>query len=264
MPDRECPMIINDILSKFEGAMYFSLLDLTAGYWQIALAPESRKYTAFLFNGHNYEFQVLPFGLNVSVGCFIKCINSIIGPDVGDFAITYVDDILIWSKDFNSHLRHLRIIFDKLNEAGVTVNRAKSGFTRSSVKFFGHLITAEGIRINPEKVQANQDFPEPKCKKDLQAFLGLVNFYSKFTCKFSEFTQPLSQLLRKNVPWVWDKAMRVSLEKLKQRFIDTSGTQILKKLFISERTDQVSRSARGCISWTTTARSDLLCSRVGV
>ena len=90
-------------------------LDLTAGYWQVPLAEVSRKYTAFLFNGKNYQFQRLPFGLNTSVASFIKCLDQILKPKDLDFLTVYVDDILIASRTFEDHLDHLGYVLSKLN-----------------------------------------------------------------------------------------------------------------------------------------------------
>jgi len=221
IPDRECPMPIDDMLYKFEGAKCFSTLDLTAGYWQVPLHPNSRKYTAFLFNGHSYEFRVLPFGLNISVGCFIKCVNSILGPDVDDFAMAYVDDIIIWSKDFETHLRHVNIVLGKLWNAGVTINFKKSNFLEREILFLGHKVSAQGIKINDDKVAYIREFPEPKSKKELQSFLGLVNFYRKFVVSFSEYTQQLSHLTKKNAVWSWGEKERVVFNQIKDLFINT-------------------------------------------
>ena len=85
IPDRESPEPINEILQKFSGVKYMTSLDLTAGYWQVPLAAERRRYTAFLFNGKNYQFKRLPFGLNTSVTSFIKCLDRILQPKDLDF-----------------------------------------------------------------------------------------------------------------------------------------------------------------------------------
>ena len=95
IPDRESPEPINEILQKFSGVKYMTSLDLTAGYWQAPLATESRRYTAFLFNGKNYQFKRLPFGLNTSVASFIKCLDKILQPKDLDFLTVYVDLSLI-------------------------------------------------------------------------------------------------------------------------------------------------------------------------
>ena len=104
IPDRESPEAINEIFQKFSGVKYMTSLDLTAGYWQVPLAWESRKYTAFLFNGKNYQFKRVPFGLNTSVASFIKCLDEILQPHNLDFLTIYVDDILIASRTFSEYV----------------------------------------------------------------------------------------------------------------------------------------------------------------
>ena len=112
IPDRESPEPINEIFQKFSGVKYMTSLDLTAGYWQVPLAVESRKYTAFLFNGKNYQFKRLPFGLNTSIASFIKCLDMILQPKDLDFLTVYVDDILIASRTFSEHLEHLEYVLN--------------------------------------------------------------------------------------------------------------------------------------------------------
>ena len=114
--------------------------DLTAGYWQVPLAPESRKFTAFLFNGKNYQFKRLPFGLNTSVASFIKCLDMILQPKDLDFLTVYVDDILIASRTFFEHLEHIEYVLNKLQHGGLTVNWEKSKFLQTEIHFLGCLL----------------------------------------------------------------------------------------------------------------------------
>ena len=115
-----------------------------AGYWQVPLAAESRKYTAFLFNGKNYQFKHLPFGLNTSVASFIKCLDNILQPKDLDFLTVYVDDNLIASRTFTEHLEHIEYVLDKLQRGGLTVNWDKSKFLQTEIHFLGFIITQEG------------------------------------------------------------------------------------------------------------------------
>ena len=103
IPDRESPEPVGEILQRFTGTKYITTLDLTAGYWQIELEEGSRKYVAFLYNGRNYQFCRLPFGLNVSVSIFIKCLDYVLGREILEFTTVYVDDIVITSPDNSTH-----------------------------------------------------------------------------------------------------------------------------------------------------------------
>ena len=133
----------------------------------------------FLFNGKNYQFKRLPFGLNTSVASFIKCLDEILQPHSLDFLTIYVDDILIASRTFEEHVEHLEYVLEKLYQGGLTVNWDKSKFLQTEIHFLGFIITPTGIRANPDKVESILTFPEPKNIKQLQSFLGLSNFYRK-------------------------------------------------------------------------------------
>ena len=112
-------------------------LDLTAGYWQVPLAANSRKYTALLFNRKNYQFKRLPFGLNTSVASFIKCLDEILQPKNLDFLTIYVDDILIASRTFEEHLEHIEYVLNKLYQGGVDSKLGKVEFFAERNTFLG-------------------------------------------------------------------------------------------------------------------------------
>lgn len=218
IPDRESPEPIDEIFQKFSGVKYLTSFDLTAGYWQIPLAPESRKYTAFLFNGRNYQFKRLPFGLNTSVASFIKCLDAIVQPSSVDFVTLYVDDILIASRSFEEHKEHLQYVLNKLKRGGLTVNWEKSKLLQHEINFLGYIISPEGIRANPDKVESIVSFPEPKNIKQLQSFLGVCNFYRKFQHQYADLTTRLSTVLQKSKSWRWGEGERAAFQEIKTRF----------------------------------------------
>ncbi|KAK9759146.1 Reverse transcriptase (RNA-dependent DNA polymerase) [Popillia japonica] len=220
-PDQESPPMMEDLLRKFHGMKYFSSLDLTCGYWQLPLDKNSRECTAFLVDGKSYQFCVLPFGLNVSVAMFSKCLEKVLGPEVLTFATVFVDDILIASETLEQHEDQLRRVFEALRRARMTIKREKCRFLREEVKFLGHVITAEGIKVDQEKIKAIQDCPPPKTKKDLQSFVGLCNFYRKFVPHHSELVSKLSHLLDKRSAWNWTKTEEEIFKQIKQKFLET-------------------------------------------
>lgn len=140
---REYPMNIEEILMKFEGAQILSSIDLTSGYWQCPLRPEYREITAFLYQGRNHQYKVLPFGLINSVAEFQKMLNKVLGPEILSFAAIYVDDIHIMSKSFTEHVYHLEQIFKKFRKHNITINMKKSQFLKSQVLFLGHIMSKE-------------------------------------------------------------------------------------------------------------------------
>jgi len=219
IPDRECPTNMEEALMKFKGMKYLSSIDLTAGYWQCPLKPSCREITAFLHRGRNYQFKVLPFGLINSVAEFQKILDQVLGPEILQFAAVYVDDIQIASTSFQHHMQHLELIFKKLAEHNITINKKKSQFLKKTVTFLGHVISEKGVSMDPDKIQTIQNFQPPRTRKQVQSFLGFINFYRKFIRDLSQDTEHLSALTKKNAKWVWNNIQQQAFEDIKHKFL---------------------------------------------
>lgn len=202
-PVRTRPEKLEELIQSFHGVKYLSSLDLRSSYWQIKLAPESRKYTAFIFAGRSFHFRVMPFGLNISGGVFIDALDRVLGPDLLQKVKVYVDDLLIATTTWEEHLMIIQEVLDKFKEYGVTVNLEKSKFGRMKIKFLGHIISPEGIIPNPKKLDVIKNFPYPRNKRELKGFLGLITFFNRFLPWDIMNIDILLNLLRKNVPWKW-------------------------------------------------------------
>jgi len=220
VPDRECPTNMEETLMKFRGMKYLSSIDLTAGYWQCPLKEECREITAFLHRGRNYQFKVLPFGLINSVAEFQKILDQVLGPEILQFAAIYVDDIHITSRNFEEHMQHLESIFKKLAQHHITINRKKSQFLKSQIIFLGHIISEQGIIMDPDKIQVIKNFQPPKTKKQVQSFLGFINFYRKFIRDLSQNTEQLSLLTKKDAKWQWGSQQQQAFESIKSKFLE--------------------------------------------
>lgn len=217
--DCESPPAAEELLRRFHGVKVMTTVDLRSSYWQLPLTPESRQYTGFLYNGRSYTYQVLPFGLKTAVGSFSRAMDVILGPEVREFVVNYIDDLLIASNSVEEHLEHLRKVLEKLRDAQLTINLEKSHFFQGEVKFLGHILTPGGIQADPEKVSAIRNFPVPQKTKHLRAFLGLCNFYRKFCSQYSAATQPLNALLRKGVKWQWGRTEQEAFDNVKDLFL---------------------------------------------
>ena len=219
--DVESPQPIEELIQKFHGCKILSVIDLRSSYWQIPLTRDSRKYTAFRYNGRLYEYLVLPFGLKTAVASFSRAMDKILGSEVRTFVTTYVDDLLIASKDREEHCRHLSIVLEKLNKAHLTINLEKTQFFKPEVKFLGYLLSEKGILPDPEKVEAIVKFPTPKRPKDIRAFLGLCNYYRRFQVEFATYAKTLQQLIKKGVKWIWEEEEENAFNTLKENFLKT-------------------------------------------
>lgn len=223
LPTRDASPPVDEILAKFHNKCFFSSLDFSSGYWQIPLDPSVRQYTSFLYDGHSYQFRVVPFGLNISNAAFGKGLEAALNntptscPSPDDVHI-YVDDILISSPSFEQHLITLEWIFSKISQAGLTLKLKKCNFNKKQIKFLGHFISPKGMIMDPDKVRALLNFPEPRNRKDLQSFFGFCNFYRKFSINHSSLLHPLSHLLCKDTPWTFTEQNKVDFQKIKTAF----------------------------------------------
>lgn len=147
--------------------------------------------------------------------------DIILGPEVRNFVHTYIDDLLLVSPNFEEHLKHLKMLFQRLSEANLTININKTKFLQTHVKYLGFVLSKNGIETDSDKIVAIQNFPRPKNQKQLRAFLGVCNFYRKFVNKYSHETQPLLHLLRKGSRWNWTDTEELAFNKVKRLFLQT-------------------------------------------
>lgn len=222
LPDYESVPRTEDLLIKIGRAKYISTLDLTSAFLQIPLKEKSQEYTGFIFDNTTYVFNRVPFGTKESMGALARCLHFVLGPELGKKICIFADDILVGSETFEEHICTLREIFDKFRQQGVTVSIEKSHFCRNEIKYLGHIIKInnEGVTMEPEvkKLEALKEFPRPYNQKTLKGFLGLAAFYSKYNPKFSEITQPLNKLLRKETRWKWDQTCEKAFQETKDLF----------------------------------------------
>ena len=143
--DYECAEPPEVLFQRCGGSKIMSTMDLTSNFWQIPLAEESKKYTAFLHEGKCYEFYVTPFGLKTSTAALVRTLEFVLN-GLGNFCVTFIDDIFCASENVHQHLLHLELLFHRLMENNLTINLEKSHFFRSEVKFLGHILTSTGIK----------------------------------------------------------------------------------------------------------------------
>ncbi|CAC5360399.1 Retrovirus-related Pol polyprotein from transposon 297 [Mytilus coruscus] len=210
---------LSDVLDTLgeKQAQTYSVCDMRQGFWQLELDEQSKEKTAFMTHRGQYEFNRLPYGLANSPATFNMIMNEVIRDLNWKSALVYVDDILIYSKNFEEHLCHLAPLFDKLIEANLKLKPSKCQFACKEVQYLGHIITKEGIAVDPEKTASVQSFAAPKNVKEVRMFLGLCNYYRKFIHNYSKITSPLNQLLHKDQQFKWTDECQRSLETLKTK-----------------------------------------------
>ena len=207
---------ITDILDRLGGAQYFSVFDLANGFHQIPMAPEDRAKTAFTTPDGHYEYLRMPFGLKNAPATFQRLMNNVLRGLIGKELFVYLDDVVVYSCTLAEHERRLERFFERLREHNLTLQTEKAKFLKDQVIYLGHIIAADGVRPNPEKIKAVAEFPVPKSRKNLKQFLGLVNYYRRFIPDMAKRARPLTSLTSLKTPFYWTEKHQESFEDLRQ------------------------------------------------
>ena len=212
---------MEECIDALEGAKYFSTLDLASGYHQVEMAAEDREKTAFTTPFGLYEWKRLPFGLANAPAHFSRLMQRVMSDHLFQILLIYLDDLLVYSATFDEHLNRLQKVFDRLREVNLKLNPDKCFLGRSSVAFLGHVLTRDGLKTDPEKITAVQQFPQPTRVRDVRAFLGLSSYYRRFVKNFARLAKPLNQLLGtqhkkdRNPKVEWTPECQESFDKIK-------------------------------------------------
>lgn len=207
---------IDPMLWNVKGGTIFSSIDVKDAYLQVPLSESSKKKTAFTVPGRGlFQYKRLPAGLKDAAGRWQKTIEEILGHDPN--ILVYMDDILIFSSDWNHHKQLLRKVFQKLAEAGLTIKMSKCSFGLERITYLGHVIDRYGVRPDPCKIAAVVNFPTPINVKKVRQFLGLAGWMRKFVSSFSVIARPLYELLHAGVKFHWGSEQEVAFTELKQR-----------------------------------------------
>ena len=210
---------IDELYAKLKGYKVFSSLDLRSGYYHIGLKDSAKPKSAFVLSSlGKYQFNRVPFGLAQAPAYFQKLINDILKGC--NFAMGYLDDIIIYSRSEKEHLEHLEEIFTRLKTAGLKLKLEKCCFFKKHIQYLGHLISADGIQPLPEKLESIAKMPAPKNPKEVKQFLGLVGYYRKFVPRFADISRVLTHLTKKDVEFKWtpecEKCFQILKEFLQQ------------------------------------------------
>ncbi|XP_052728431.1 uncharacterized protein LOC128195237 [Vigna angularis] len=194
---------IDDLLDQLQGACVFSKIDLRSGYHQIRVKEGDIHKTAFRSRYGHYEYVVMPFGVTNAPAIFMDYMNRIFRPYLDKFVVVFIDDILIYSKSFDEHEDHLRIVLGVLREKELYAKKSKCEFWMKEIQFLGHVVSAGGISVDPAKVKAVLDWESPRSVTEVRSFVGLAGYYRRFIEGFSKIVAPLTYLTRKDQPFAW-------------------------------------------------------------
>jgi hypothetical protein len=189
---------IDDLFDQLTGAKVFSKVDLRLGYHQIKIRSEDIPKTAFTTRYGSYEYTVISFGLTNAPATFMQLMNKVFMEYLDKFVIIFIDDILIFSKTEEEHEVHLWLILEKLREHRLYAKFSKCKFWKNKVEFLGHVVLAEGVAVDPSKVQDVQNWEAPKTVTQIRRFLGLAGYYRRFIEGLSKIAKPMTELLKKD------------------------------------------------------------------
>jgi len=210
--------LINDMLEHLSKGKVFSKLDLRSAYNLVRIKEGDEFKTAFTCKYGHYEYLVMPFGLKNAPAVFQHFINDVLDDILGKYAYSYIDDIIIFSPDIESHFQHLSDVLSRLRGAGLYAKLEKCEFCVPFLDFLGHRISAEGIFMDPKKISSILEWPVPTNVKEVQAFLGLANYYRRFIPNFAKIARPLNDLLKKNSKFIWSNEVDESFNSIKSKF----------------------------------------------
>uniref|UniRef100_A0A8P4KEB8 ribonuclease H n=1 Tax=Dicentrarchus labrax TaxID=13489 RepID=A0A8P4KEB8_DICLA len=222
---------IEEALEALGQAKYFSTLNLTSGYWQVEVAEHDKHKTAFSTPMGLFEANRMPFSLQNAPSTFQRLMTCCFGDLNFTHLLIYLNDLIIFSKTFDEHLERLQPVFDRLKEHGLKLKPSKCQLVRREVHYLGHLVSAEGIRTDPEKISRVKDWVRPTNRKEVLQFLGFTGYYRRYVSGYSTLAAPLYRLtagdprkkrrggkksLGPDPPFVWTNECEEAFQSLRE------------------------------------------------
>lgn len=222
LQDEKWPLpCITDILDSLAGATYFTHLDLSQGYYQVELDESSRPCTAFTVGSKGqYQMTRLPMGLKISPNAFSRAMTIAMSGLNYKSCFIYLDDLIVFGKNLIEHNKNLIKVLQRLREVNLKLNPNKCEFLKKELLYLGHVVSADGVLPDPEKIKAVQNYPVPKSADDTRRFVAFANYYRKYIENFAEIATPLNYLSRKNVQFEWTSECQLAFDTLKTALIN--------------------------------------------
>ncbi len=212
--------MINDTLDALRGSMYFSTLDLYSGYWQVEMDQRDIEKTAFVTQQGLFRFTIMPFGLCNAPATFERLMELVLKDLNLKICLIYLDDILVYGAGFYPALDRLKTVWRRMREANLKLKPTKCCMIRVQVHFLGHIVSRQGVGVDPAKTEAVEQWPIPTSVKDVRAFLGPASYYRRYIPGFSTVAATLTNLTCQGVDHlVWDDACEGAFQTLKAALV---------------------------------------------
>jgi len=216
IPDAYPMPRIDDLIDKVGRAKYLTKIDLSRGYWQVPMDENSIPVSAFVTPHGQFQWRFMPFGLRNAPATFQRLVRRVLS-GLERFTGAYPDDIIIFSSSWSEHVNHIKLVFDRIRSAGLTLKRAKCVFATAEVEFLGHKVGLGKVEPRRQTVKALLEFPRPSNPKQLRSYLGLAGYYRRFIPHFAELAACLTDLLRKGSKFTWTTQTESAFLDLKSR-----------------------------------------------
>ena len=207
---------LDEFYQYLQNADVFSVIDLSNSFMQIPLSEESKHLTAFSNGVSLFEFNRIPYGLHCGSGLLSAYLDNIFRDVKFDYVLNFVDDILVFSKNKEEHMKHVTEVLDRLSRHNLTVNPKKVKLFYNEISYLGNIISKNQIRVDPDRTIAVRNFNTPKNCKEVGTFVGMINYFSKYIKDYSKIAAPLNELRKKRVKFQWTKECQESFCKLKE------------------------------------------------
>lgn len=213
---------VSAILDRLRDARFITSLDIKSAYWQIPMEENSKQYTAFTVpNRGLFHFNKMPFGLHNAPATWQRLMDNVLGPELEPYVFVYLDDVIICTPTFEKHLEILNEVLKRLGEAGLTLGRDKCHFCKPELRYLGYVVNSEGLLVDPDKVSAILQLPQPKNVSEIRRIIGMASWYRRFIPNFSSIIAPLTSLLRKNHRFEWTETCEIAFTAIKDHLVSS-------------------------------------------
>ena len=208
----------HDVYDKMAGKKFKSSVDLFSGYWQLALDDSSKEKASFVIAdpASQWQFKRLVMGLSNSAPCFQRLLTQVLQPAIGKSVFLYQDDVLIYSETEEEHIQHIREVFELLRKANLKMKLKKCEFFKESINYLGHIISNEGVKPDPAKVEKIVNLPRPRNTKEVRALVGCASYYRRLIKDFGKIVEPLTRKFKKDVRFTWNEEDEAAFTAIKQ------------------------------------------------
>ena len=210
---------VEQALAQIGGARFFTKLDANSGFWQVELSHDSSLLTTFITPFGRFCFKRLPFGITSAPEYFQRKMHEILSGLKG--VVCLMDDVLVHGTTQEEHDENLLAVLNRIQEAGLILNKDKCIFSTKSIKFIGQVVDANGIKPDPDKITAINDMPQPTNITELRQFLGMVNQLNKFSPHLADYKKPLQELLSRRNHWRWETSQETAFQNIKAALISS-------------------------------------------